>query len=59
MDSRRVMVLGHRGRELRNLQEPRDGAVHRLPGKPERTDGQGVHHRMGRLQPCLPPALHR
>ncbi|GMR35414.1 hypothetical protein PMAYCL1PPCAC_05609, partial [Pristionchus mayeri] len=50
--------VGHRGRQLRHLQKPHHGPVHRVPGEPGFGRYRRVQCRLGQLQPRLPLPLH-
>ena len=50
--------LGYRGGQLRHLQEPHHGPLHRVPGQPGQRHQRGVHRGLGDVQPCLPLPLH-
>ena len=58
MERRGSMGLGHRGGQLRHLQEPHHGPVHRVPGQPGQRHQRGVHRGLGDVQPRLPLPLH-
>ena len=58
MERVRVVGLGHRGGQLRHLQEPHHGPVHRVPGQPGQRHQRGVHSGLGDVQPRLPLPLH-
>ena len=44
MERRRSLGLGHRGGQLRHLQEPHHGPVHRVPGQPGKRENRGLEH---------------
>merc|ERR1711907_537406 len=50
-----VVVMGHCGRQLRNLPESHHGSMHRMPGVHKRWR---LPCRMGSMQPCIPLPLH-
>ena len=58
MERVRAVGLGHRGGQLRHLQEPHHGPVHRVPGQPGQRHQRGVHSGLGDVQPRLPLPLH-
>ena len=49
------MGVGHRDGQLRHLQEPHPGKVHRVSGQPDR---RGLQAGMGNLQPRVSLTLH-
>ena len=44
MERGSAVGLGHRGGQLRHLQEPHHGPVHRVPGQPGKRENRGLEH---------------